>query len=349
MKLIENMKKIREKNLNKIKNNNMQGITLIALVITIVILIILAGVAISLSLGNNGIFNKTKQAKENYIYSANTEKEEITNIENYLQNLNENKDENIENYTECQKLLFYANIPNANEYDETVINNEQIMNSVMKSNRAVDYMLENTETFMNEICNSEIALSELGKSEYAGYKAILNDDWFNAIMNSQYVEEFDNTSVTTPVMASNTSENGICMSSVEGNSDENKKMCYRAFDKNNSTYASTTANGKGAIAFDFKEPVVAYKIKIIPNSDGRANNKGGYIGYSDIENDINLTQILKYTNTNINSTNTYILENKSAHRIWGISNVTRWDGVVSGYPYGVCIGEIEIYCRRPIQ
>ena len=46
------------------KRNN--GITLIALVVTIVILIILAGVAISLTLGDNGIFKKATNAKESY-------------------------------------------------------------------------------------------------------------------------------------------------------------------------------------------------------------------------------------------------------------------------------------------
>lgn len=45
-----------------IKNN--KGITLISLVITIILLIVLAGIAINLSLGNNGLFNKTKEAKE---------------------------------------------------------------------------------------------------------------------------------------------------------------------------------------------------------------------------------------------------------------------------------------------
>ena len=39
-----------------------KGITLVALVITIVVLIILAGVAISLTLSDNGIFNKAKSA-----------------------------------------------------------------------------------------------------------------------------------------------------------------------------------------------------------------------------------------------------------------------------------------------
>ncbi len=40
------------------------GITLISLVITIIILIMLAGISISLVLGENGLFNKAKQAKE---------------------------------------------------------------------------------------------------------------------------------------------------------------------------------------------------------------------------------------------------------------------------------------------
>ena len=41
-----------------------QGITLIALVVTIIVLIILAGVSISLVLGENGIITKATEAKE---------------------------------------------------------------------------------------------------------------------------------------------------------------------------------------------------------------------------------------------------------------------------------------------
>lgn len=54
-----------------------KGITLIALVITIIILLILSGVAISISLGNNGLFSKTKQAKEEYIKAQLKEELEI--------------------------------------------------------------------------------------------------------------------------------------------------------------------------------------------------------------------------------------------------------------------------------
>lgn len=49
-----------------LKTKEEKAITLIALVITIVILIILAGVAIRLSLGENGIFEKAKNGATEY-------------------------------------------------------------------------------------------------------------------------------------------------------------------------------------------------------------------------------------------------------------------------------------------
>ena len=46
---------------NNMKNN--KGITLVALVVTIVVLLILAGVSINLVLGDNGIIAKAKEAQ----------------------------------------------------------------------------------------------------------------------------------------------------------------------------------------------------------------------------------------------------------------------------------------------
>lgn len=58
----------------KLTKNN--GITLVALVVTIVVLLILAGVSINLVIGNNGIINKAKEAKEKTKQAQyNTEKE----------------------------------------------------------------------------------------------------------------------------------------------------------------------------------------------------------------------------------------------------------------------------------
>ncbi len=64
-----------------------KGITLVALVITIVVLIILAGVAISLTLSDNGIFNKAKEGRDKYKTSANEESRTLTNAEAYVNSL----------------------------------------------------------------------------------------------------------------------------------------------------------------------------------------------------------------------------------------------------------------------
>ena len=53
---------------------NQRGITLVALVVTIIVLIVLAGIAISMTVGDNGIFTKAKEAKRLQITSEAKEK-----------------------------------------------------------------------------------------------------------------------------------------------------------------------------------------------------------------------------------------------------------------------------------
>ena len=67
----------------KLKNKQEEGITLIALVVTIVVLLILAGISLNLVLGQNGVISKAKDAKNS------TEKgqaqDEVNLAINYLQ------------------------------------------------------------------------------------------------------------------------------------------------------------------------------------------------------------------------------------------------------------------------
>ena len=55
-------------------NSKEKGITLIALVITVVVLIILAGISVTLLLSDNGIIGKARSGKANYELAANEEK-----------------------------------------------------------------------------------------------------------------------------------------------------------------------------------------------------------------------------------------------------------------------------------
>lgn len=64
-----------------------KGITLIALVITIVVLIILAGVAISLTLSDNGIFNRAKQGRDMYSNAAGKESDQINKVDGMVNDL----------------------------------------------------------------------------------------------------------------------------------------------------------------------------------------------------------------------------------------------------------------------
>ena len=63
---------------------NQRGITLVALVITIVVLIILATISISFAFGNNGLVNRAEQARDFYTNDTKYTEQSITNVDQYL-------------------------------------------------------------------------------------------------------------------------------------------------------------------------------------------------------------------------------------------------------------------------
>ena len=83
-----------------------QGITLVALVITIIVLLILAGVTIAMLIGENGILNQANQAKTENEIKAVEEKARL--LVNYARSLDETaklKKENLENAIDMKDLV----------------------------------------------------------------------------------------------------------------------------------------------------------------------------------------------------------------------------------------------------
>ena len=70
----------------KIKNKQEKGITLIALVVTIVVLLILAGVSISLVLNNNGVIGKAKDARNQYGEAQTNDEKSLNEIADLMHN-----------------------------------------------------------------------------------------------------------------------------------------------------------------------------------------------------------------------------------------------------------------------
>ncbi len=79
------MKKNTNANVKTI-NKKERGITLIALIVTIVILLILSGVSIAILTGKNGVINQAKDAKEKYKQSSSNEEIGLNELSKELKN-----------------------------------------------------------------------------------------------------------------------------------------------------------------------------------------------------------------------------------------------------------------------
>ena len=69
----------------KIKRN-VQGITLIALVVTIIVLLILAGIAINLTIGQNGIFSRAQKSVNTWRNAETNEQLAMGELEKWMAN-----------------------------------------------------------------------------------------------------------------------------------------------------------------------------------------------------------------------------------------------------------------------
>ena len=81
------MKRDKQKENSRKKQIRQTGITLIALVVTIVVLLILAGVTINAVLGDNGIFKTAREAVNKFNEAQQEEEQELANLLNELNNI----------------------------------------------------------------------------------------------------------------------------------------------------------------------------------------------------------------------------------------------------------------------
>ena len=91
------------------------GITLVALVITIILLLIVAGISIA-TLTNTGLFRKTKQAEQKSKEAQELENKTLGEYENYISNnLNQKEETNKKNiFSEDNKLYSFTGINDKN-------------------------------------------------------------------------------------------------------------------------------------------------------------------------------------------------------------------------------------------
>ena len=162
--------------MNKTKKNA-RGITLIALVITTIVLLILAGVAIAALSGDNGILTRAKEAKEKTAQAQKEEEKTLSNMENMLgvynfKNVNKSDTNPGETVPENSSVL-------ENDANEGIVikdhNNEWVWVEVPKttvfSGLTIDTSKELTEQNYNDIKNKLINYA-------ATYRGLYSDEWY---------------------------------------------------------------------------------------------------------------------------------------------------------------------------
>ncbi|MCL2859523.1 MAG: hypothetical protein FWF46_02905 [Oscillospiraceae bacterium] len=97
-----------------------KGITLIALIITIIVMLILAGVAIS-SITGTGIFSKTKEATDAYNNSVNNENNQINTALGWFDNTNSGSNDNGESGDETLALAPKVSEPSSSQTGGNIV------------------------------------------------------------------------------------------------------------------------------------------------------------------------------------------------------------------------------------
>ena len=150
----------------KRKLKDFQGITLIALVITIIVLLILAGVSISMISSQDGILKKATTAKEAQKNAQNEENSQMEAMENMMEY------ETIETVTDVSKLT--TELPKMTKYvdNTSTVNKEAIIPRVFKvSSKAEEQKIDTGLVVMDKNGN-EFVWVPVPNAIYDGTTAI---------------------------------------------------------------------------------------------------------------------------------------------------------------------------------
>lgn len=114
----------------KIEMKKEQGVTLVALVVTIIVLIILAGVSINLIIGDNGIITIAKKARENTELARIEEETSLNELYSQISSA----DNESTSYEEIEKLVEFKKIVASAITDMGIPTSEQASADTMASN-----------------------------------------------------------------------------------------------------------------------------------------------------------------------------------------------------------------------
>ncbi len=180
-KLREELKLEKERK-TKVQSRN-TGITLIALIITIIVLLILAGVTINLTLGEKGIFRTAEMAGKNYMDAQDRELAGLIDFENTINNIIGGTGSSSGTDTPDAPGTTYETLASVAEPGDYVKYDTGI-NSVGENGVVTFRVLYNDDTYGLQIISDknveQVTLGTAGKDDLTAFQASMND-YNNAI------------------------------------------------------------------------------------------------------------------------------------------------------------------------
>ena len=345
------------------KNN---GITLIALIITIIVLLILAGIVLSLTIGENGLIKKSQNVGEEYEKAVIKEELETNILDIQVGNYKNitMKDIIEQLITKCNGIqwLDTDSLEPIGEYKgykfkvksdytvevilkleegktEITIDGATIepLNNVEILLKCIGYVNNRIDTIEKLIQDTEL-VKQLIENENSLIYIVRSKEILETIEQiSELNELLQQKQKNPPKMTSNSSS--ILYSSYHN------CQPYQAFDQNNSTYWRPTDGEKiqnSYLVYRFSEPRRCYKIKILFGYTVIDGKEFNYIfqGSTDGKNWTNITDELIHKNKGEYQIYTNDINKYLYFRFKGVSGATMHEAG----RWSVCINELVYYC-----
>ena len=170
---------------------DIQGITLIALVVTIIILLILAGVVLNLTIGKNGIINRTQESAIQHIKAEIKQEIELAILEIELDSKSNDSNKNLDSNTIFQNLSSkLSNIiikeDMSGEYRdyEYWIDEEYKVHVGEKTNHPIKIHLSVSYVGTSSCMLNVVASST--KGNIVDYQYVINNSQFESLSQSNY-------------------------------------------------------------------------------------------------------------------------------------------------------------------
>ena len=141
-----------------------KGITLVALIVTMIILIILAGISLNVTIGENGIITKAKQAKQNITLAGEAEAMQLNQLYYELETGGElTEDEESSKKDEIISLLQKQVEELQKQVADLQTENTELKKQIQDLTEQIANLQQEIESLKQQITNKDIEITELKK------------------------------------------------------------------------------------------------------------------------------------------------------------------------------------------